>query len=140
MQPATGSRATLFYVLTILVCLGCGRKSADGESCSRTDDCESPLRCISLKCVPAVSDALPVEEGSVTPEANTPDPQMITVGSQLELKPSRDHQEMVFAQLTLSDEGLFRVQARGPGEYRDRPEKSDRNSGAHDSIPIRYGP
>ena len=50
----------------------------------------------------------------MTPLANTPDPQMITVGSQLELKPSRDHQEMVFAQLTLSDEGLFRIQARGP--------------------------
>ena len=49
--------------------------------------------------------------GIVTPEANTPDPQMIR--SQLELKPSRDHQEMVSAQLTLSDEGLFRIQARG---------------------------
>lgn len=41
----------LLALATSLFVIGCQRKSASGESCTRTDDCETPLRCSNLVCV-----------------------------------------------------------------------------------------
>lgn len=40
--------------LLLLLFVGCGRDSSRGETCSRTDDCAEPLRCVQFVCVDPV--------------------------------------------------------------------------------------
>ena len=50
MPRAFHYTALVLILLTLLACRETSRLSTEGESCSRTADCEEPLRCVEQKC------------------------------------------------------------------------------------------
>jgi hypothetical protein len=71
---SVAAMATFVLVVSFLLG-GCQKKSNLGESCTRTQDCEEPLRCVQLECVdcyPACGDGQVCVEGKCLAAPDSP--------------------------------------------------------------------